>query len=249
MISTIERTIKLLLLKSLGIESRRDLALIKRANLWSLPALMGLFKKSKSQLRQDLFVLSHLKFKRGGFFVEFGATNGVDLSNTYILEKYFGWTGILAEPARCRHSDLFRNRKCSIETACVWHQSGQTLSFNQVEAPELSTLSEYNNSDIHGAARQFGTSYQIPTISLDDLLEKHRAPTVIDYLSIDTEGSEYEILKGFDFSRYKIRFISCEHNFTAKREAIYSLLRGNGYTRIHDDISLFDDWFVLDQPD
>src|SRR6056297_216441 len=58
---------------------------------------------SKSQLRQDLFVLSELGFKQHGFFVEFGATNGIDLSNTYLMEARFGWNGILAEPARLWH--------------------------------------------------------------------------------------------------------------------------------------------------
>src|SRR5450631_2035857 len=54
-------------------------------------ALMSLLAQSKSQLRQDLFVLTMLDFKRNGYFVEFGATNGSDLSNTYLLEKSFGW--------------------------------------------------------------------------------------------------------------------------------------------------------------
>jgi hypothetical protein len=70
---------------------------------------------SKSQYKQDLFVLTQLGFKRNGFFVEFGATDGVELSNTYILEKQFDWSGILAEPAKCWHEALERNRKAFIE--------------------------------------------------------------------------------------------------------------------------------------
>ncbi len=67
--------------------------------------------ESKSQLRQDLFVLSELRFKRDGYFVEFGATNGIDLSNSHLLETRFGWQGILAEPARIWHKALKNNRK------------------------------------------------------------------------------------------------------------------------------------------
>ena len=55
---------------------------------------------SRSQIGQDLFVLNELKFKKNGYFVEFGATNGIDWSNSCILEKEFGWNGIVAEPAR-----------------------------------------------------------------------------------------------------------------------------------------------------
>ncbi len=51
---------------------------------------------TKSQMYQDLFVLAECNFRRKGFFVEFGATNGLDLSNTYLMEKNFGWEGILA---------------------------------------------------------------------------------------------------------------------------------------------------------
>ena len=55
-------------------------------------------KNTKSQINQDIFVLYTLNWKRNGFFVEFGATDGMDLSNTYLLEKDFGWRGILSEP-------------------------------------------------------------------------------------------------------------------------------------------------------
>ncbi len=60
----------------------------------------------RSQLGQDIFALAANKFKRGGYFVEFGATNGIDLSNTYALEKEYGWKGILSEPATVWHEDL-----------------------------------------------------------------------------------------------------------------------------------------------
>ena len=70
---------------------------------------------AKSQLGQDLFALYSLSWKRGGFFVEFGATNGVDLSNTYLLEKDFDLIGILAEPVAVWHAELTRNRSVAID--------------------------------------------------------------------------------------------------------------------------------------
>jgi FkbM family methyltransferase len=188
-----------------------------------------------------------LDFKRDGFFVEFGATNGVDVSNSYLLEKKFGWAGILAEPARMWHAQLAKNRSASIETRCVWRYSGESLSFNETKNGDLSTLEAFSAGDMHSQRRASGKRYDVDTISLTDLLDKYDAPKLIDYLSIDTEGSEYEILKNFDFSRYKFRVITCEHNFTPMREQIFNLLTENGYTRKFSEISQFDDWFVLNE--
>ena len=72
--------------------------------------------KSCSQLGQDLFAVSQSQIKRGGFFVEFGASNGLTLSNTYLLEKELQWTGILAEPARCWQQALRENRTADIDS-------------------------------------------------------------------------------------------------------------------------------------
>lgn len=199
---------------------------------------------SLSQLRQDLLVLSVLNFKRNGFFVEFGATNGVDLSNTYLLEKEFGWNGILAEPAKCWHQDLQKNRTCLIDKNCVWIDSISILKFNEASSAELSTINSYNSSDFHGEERKQGKSYDVKTISLMDLLDKYNAPHNIDYLSIDTEGSEFEILSKFDFDKYRIMVITCEHNFTPAREKIFKLLTQNGYARKYEKLSRFDDWYV-----
>ena len=203
-----------------------------------------LLQSSKSQLRQDLFVLSVLNYKRNGFFVEFGATNGVDLSNTYLLEKEYGWKGILAEPARCWHSALKQNRSCDIETQCVWKDTGSLLAFNEVKSAELSTIHDYSSGDMHIDARKDGMIYDVRTISLIDLLQKYNAPSVIDYLSIDTEGSEFEILSNFDFSKFSFKVITCEHNYTPMRDRIRNLLSQNGYIRLCENLSKFDDWYI-----
>jgi FkbM family methyltransferase len=182
--------------------------------------------------------------KRDGFFVEFGATNGIDLSNTYLLEKEFGWKGILAEPAKRWHEELRKNRNSYVETDCVWSNTGSVLTFNEVDSGELSTIASFSSSDDHREARQRGNSYTVKTISLEDLLEKYHAPKDIDYLSIDTEGSEYAILSNFNFDKYRIKVITCEHNFTSAQEKIFSLLQRNGYVRKFPEFSRVDDWYV-----
>ncbi len=203
-----------------------------------------LLAKSKSQLRQDIFVLYELKFKRNGFFIEFGAANGVDLSNTHLLEKEFDWSGILAEPAKLWQPSLSENRRAKIETKCVWKTTGETLLFNETNQPEYSTLHTFSSNDHLSTERENGNAYSVETISLMDLLQKHNAPQEIDYLSIDTEGSEFEILEHFDFNKYNIRVITCEHNFTPIREKLFSLLTEHGYIRKFEQISQWDDWYV-----
>jgi FkbM family methyltransferase len=227
-------------------KSAYELDLLKKINPKNRNYFLDYLERSKSQINQDLFVLSELNFKTSGFFVEFGATNGVSLSNSYLLETEFGWSGILAEPARVWHKDLKKNRKAHIENKCVWKKTGDTLIFNEAEIGELSTLDSFTNSDKHSKKRKNGSRYSVETISLQDLLVKFNAPSVIDYLSIDTEGSEFEILENFDFDKYKFRTITCEHNNTSTRESVYELLTKNGYKRKFTDISWFDDWYVLE---
>jgi FkbM family methyltransferase len=199
---------------------------------------------SKAQIFQDLFVLLQTAEKRAGFFVEFGAGNGVDLSNTHLLEKQFGWSGILAEPAQCWHEALRNGRGCAIDLRCVWNQSADHIEFNEVAEPEYSTIAQYSSTDSHSSIRETGRRYLVETVTLNDLLKQNRAPKHIDFLSIDTEGSEFEILKAFDFSRYDVRLITVEHNYRKDRDNIHRLLLSNGFVRKFSAISLVDDWYV-----
>jgi FkbM family methyltransferase len=196
---------------------------------------------SKSQISQDLFVLYTLQEKRSGYFVEFGAANGDFLSNTVLLERNYGWNGIVAEPGRNSHAQLQKNRSCIIDLRCVWIESGKTLTFSENAEAELSTLAAFKGMADNSSSNEYG----VETVSLDDLLEQHSAPVEIDYLSIDTEGSELEILKVFNFGRRQFKIITVEHNYRPQRDEIFALLSSRGYQRMFENVTMFDDWYVL----
>ena len=200
---------------------------------------------SQSQMRQDLFALSECAFRRAGFFVEFGATDGKAISNSWLLEKKYGWNGILAEPGRCWHDQLKNERTAKLDFDCVWNKTGEILDFAEAMDARLSTLTSHASADAHASARRRSENYKVRTISLNDLLIRHDAPNHIDYLSIDTEGTEYEILSALDFDRFRFSVITCEHNFTPNRDRIHSLLTANGYRRKSEEVSHCDDWYIL----
>ena len=205
--------------------------------------LLAHAKKSHSQELQDLIAL-YFTNQKSGYFVEFGATGGFELSNTYLLEKEYGWSGILAEPARVWHKDLFANRSCHISVECVYSVSGEKIHFSEVQNKTLSTISAFGNQDLHSQERLHSETYFVDTISLIDLLQKFNAPKTIDFLSVDTEGSEFELLRDFRFDLFKFKFICIEHNFTSNEVRIDELLWQNGYIRILSKSSDFDAWFV-----
>lgn len=207
------------------------------------------YKNSRSQSLQDLFVLSYHNFKKKGFFIEVGAYDGIFFSNTYLLEKKFKWSGILAEPSTRHFKSLKSNRKAKIETNLLYSTSNKNLLFIEVlntknSSALFSGIDKYSSRDFLSQARKINKKYNVNTISLNDLLVKHNAPKIIDYLSIDTEGSEYEILRTFNFKKYKFKSITVEHNYSKNRHKIYKLLTSNGYKRVLQEISGMDDFYV-----
>lgn len=198
---------------------------------------------SSSQYFQDLWVAYELGSMRGGYFVEFGAANGKRISNTYYLENTLGWTGILAEPARVWYPDLRTNRKGPIDERCVWKESGHKVEFNQAPVSLHSTIHEYSDGDGIAHTREGGIHYEVETVSLIDLLKFWNAPRRIHYLSLDTEGSELDILEVFDFSAYDVGLITVEQRRTNK-EQIAKLMTSKGYTQKFPYFSRYDGWFV-----
>ena len=204
------------------------------------------YQKSHSQLQQDLVALYYEELNPSEidpFFVEFGATDGMTLSNSYLLEKT-GWHGLLAEPDKNWHKKLFQNRSAVIDTRCVYSSSEKLVPFRESSIGELSGIVEFGNNDGWRETRKIGTIHQVETVSLLDFLKQNNAPFRIDFLSIDTEGSEFAIIEHFDFCEWDIRFVAIEHNFTSSKEKIIDKMLNSGYVQVFPLISAWDVWFL-----
>lgn len=229
--------------KSVGASDDLDFLLALESD--RISQFISLMEASRGQLRQDILAMMYSGNKSGGFFVEFGATDGVEKSNTFMLEKHFGWNGILAEPNRSWLSALRENRRCAIDERCVWNVDGDHLPFIECADQELATVEAKAGRDLHYKSRSPTARYSVPTVTLTTLLKEHSAPDYIDYLSIDTEGSEREIVASFDWTSKKFGFISIEHNRQPEAEAfINATLERAGYRRVGQSVSKFDAWFV-----
>ncbi len=209
----------------------------KRVSIMGLAWLLGarskdewlLALRTRSQLGQEL-IAQFFAESGNKYFVEFGAADGLDASNTFFLEKKFGWRGILAEPAQEWHAALMQNRSCFLDFRAVWASSGLTTHIDFSGLVSKSSL--------------LGPGQPVETVSLTDLMRAGKAPNNIGFLSIDTEGGELEILKSFDFTLYRSDFICVEHNYRLDRQELISLLESQGYVRVLEDRSKFDLWFV-----
>jgi FkbM family methyltransferase len=193
-------------------------------------------KDSKGQLMQDLFV-DYILNKKNGLFVEVGACDGLTHSNTYWLEKHRYWSGILCEPASFWHKELFQNRpNCILEKRPIFSEPKKIIYFN-TQAGGRSFIQKETEPKKENVITL--ESISLNQLFLDNNLSK------IDYLSIDTEGSEFEILKNLDFNKFRPCVITIEHNYEKiKRNKIFDLLTKNNYLRVFKQISRFDDWYI-----
>jgi FkbM family methyltransferase len=145
--------------------------------------------------------------KRGGWFVDAGAgPDGIRGSNTYVLEKELGWTGLLIEPHPDCYARVKSNRSAIVEQCCLADSFGE-VEFVLHEYPELSSVPEHlsePNFVAAGYASGRKPRVQMPSAPLWELLRRHHAPRVIDYMSLDIEGAEWFALKDFPIDEFRI---------------------------------------------
>jgi hypothetical protein len=211
----------------------------------------GRDKNRNAQIFQDVFVDFLVPDSTGKTFLEFGALDGILLSNTYYLEKQRNWTGGLCEPNPVLSTILGQDRPNSVPIfECMWEKSGETMQFFSSDVFELSSLQNFVASDqssapsTYEARTQSGQIHEVRTISLNDAIEHYLGGKTPDYISADTEGSEFAILSAFDFEKHRPRVLTVEHNRSPAEHQIDQLLQAHNYVRVFRSLTLFDGWYV-----
>lgn len=170
-----------------------------------------------SQFGQDKFLYENFfKNKFDGFFMDIGAHDGVTGNNTYFFEK-LGWSGVCIEPIPDVFNKLKNNRNCAVIEAALSEATGVEdflvlEGYTEMLSGIIKNYDPRHLARIQSELNSMGGKKQViscKTIRIDDL----NLPSIIDYVSIDVEGSELKILETIDFNKYQINFMSIENNY------------------------------------
>jgi FkbM family methyltransferase len=223
-----------------------DLAALKR---WSMsnasPELKNFILSninfSNSQIQQDLlavYILERIQpIKASPTFIEFGACDGVQLSNSLLIEARLQGRGVLLEPSSKWFKQLEKNRAAICLQRVVTDESGKMVDLFLNKDPFLSTTKTDYSQQVDVDVET------VETISLEDVFGLLDT-THVDYLSIDTEGNEFEIISAINLDIFSSKIITIEHNYSSNRQKIHEILTPKGYSRILESVSTFEDWYI-----
>lgn len=189
--------------------------------------------KYYSQYGQDKMILEILGYKKDGFFIDIGANDGISFSNTKCLEE-LGWKGICVEPDNNVFEKLVNNRKSININAAVGDRNG-IAKFTRIvgKAQMLSGISsQYSEEHLDRVKSEVEVNgdkleeIEVRMVTFDELMKNVSRGRTIDYVSIDTEGSEPTILKSIDFEKWDISILSVEDNYRDIEVRNYMRIQG-----------------------
>lgn len=211
-------------------------------------------KKYHGAGRIDAIIEKYLNY-RDGYYVELGAADGIGFSNTLFFELHKNWAGILIEPSpnnflRCLENRSARNAFfCNACTSFNYPEKFVEMIYAHYMSAAIGLESDIADPEEHALsgskylASKTERVFRYGAIArpLNDLLIEARAPKLIDFLSLDVEGVEIEVLKGVDHATYKFKLMCIE---TRSPEVLTAYLSQYGY--IHKEkISHHDHIFLL----
>jgi len=195
---------------------------------------------SVAQLNQDLFAAIFNRFKNNGYFIEIGANDGFDYSNTLYLERAFSWDGLLIE-ANPKYKESLSKRDAKSFIAAVADSDG---IFEFVDADLYGGISESIDAETM-KKNGFSSTIQVQGLKLQNILEKNSVPKDIDFISIDVEGAERSVLRQMlELTNYKIKCGCIEHNGREGEEEILTkMLEQSGYNILWSNSTVHDLFF------
>jgi len=190
-------------------------------------------QKFYGQHQEDVYIKSLFPDNYTGVCVDVGAYDGVNMSNTYYFEKN-GWRCLCIEPI------LEEYQKCkSVRKECANICAGKedldqqkfTVFSLGLNKSAISSLSP--DPQLVMAHKGMITSSEeriVPVRTLVSILQNHNFPKKIDFISIDTEGTELDVLMGINLDLYDVYLFVIENNFN--HPACEDYLKNFGYTKI-----------------
>jgi len=207
----------------------------EQANWWGGIGAASLPAAWHGEILQDWWVVTLLDGMTAGFFVDLAAYDAVAYSNSYVLERDYGWGGICIEP-QANHWKGLLHRKCVAVAAVVGHAIGAEVEFdNRYGSGHAGVVSDdmpnrdwsrkpRDSEESHwGAEAPRRVTYR--TVTVGKILQDFKAPPVIHYLSLDMEGSEHMVLQTFPFDVHRVLVITIERPDLCAR----TILRQQGY--------------------
>lgn len=180
--------------------------------------------------------LLHLLDWRDGFFIEAGANDGLFSSNTALLERHFGWGGILVEPAPAACERCRANRRAPVHNCAL-------VSFEYSEETVAGDFDGHPMASVGGARMERESSFRVPARTLQSLIDE-RGVRQVDLLSLDTEGYELEVLRGIDFERVRFSHMLIEL-YPSNLEETVVFLAERGYGLVGN----YSNYNVVDYPE
>ena len=178
------------------------------------------FRKFNALDKLDKKMLNYINFY-DGYFIECGANDGVDKSNTWYFEKYLNWHGILIEPLTKQFIELKKNRSQKNHFYNVALCADENI--NSIEMIENDLMSKSPNKfDKEKKESNFDA------MTLTKILDEISAPNLIDFFSLDVEGFEDQVIKGINFNKYNFKFLLIE----TTNDLVVNFLNNNNYSLI-----------------
>lgn len=171
-----------------------------------------LSKRWTSQAGQDRTIVDIFDGKRGGFFLDLASNDPWHFSNTLTLDQEYEWDGICVE-ANPQYAPGYSGRRCRLVQAVVGPRDNEIVRF--VFEEETGGIQGF---DQHKAPEK---GVVLHTVSVETLLDDLNAPRVIDYLSLDIEGSEWFTFSTFPWHKYLFQTLTIERPGSELREKLF----------------------------